>query len=84
MKPTWFYSFVGSDLLEKIASEADVFDCYVCEVGSGPGSLTRSILYAGASHVAAVEVDARFLPALEVSQIMFLCITCTVYTLKLY
>lgn len=53
------------NVTEKIASEADVFDCYVCEVGSGPGSLTRSVLHAGAKHVAAVEVDRRFIPALE-------------------
>lgn len=53
------------NVTEKIASEADVFDCYVCEVGSGPGSLTRSVLYAGAKHIAAVEVDQRFIPALQ-------------------
>jgi 16S rRNA A1518/A1519 N6-dimethyltransferase RsmA/KsgA/DIM1 with predicted DNA glycosylase/AP lyase activity len=52
---------------DKIAGEADVFDCFVCEVGSGPGSLTRSVLHAGARHVAAVEIDRRFIPALEVT-----------------
>ena len=45
---------------------ADVFDCHVCEVGAGPGSLTRSLLQAGAKHVAAVEIDGRFMPSLEV------------------
>ena len=55
-----------SFLADKIAREADVFDCFVCEVGSGPGSLTRSVLQAGARHVAAVEIDRRFIPALEV------------------
>lgn len=42
-----------------------MFDCHVCEVGAGPGSLTRSLLHAGAKHVAAVEIDRRFLPSLE-------------------
>ena len=41
-------------------------DCCVCEVGPGPGSLTRSILSAGAKRVVAVERDSRFLPSLEV------------------
>jgi len=51
---------------DKIAKVADVFDCHVCEVGAGPGSLTRSVLHAGARHVAAVEIDQRFLPSLQV------------------
>lgn len=53
-------------LIDKIAKVADVFDCNVCEVGAGPGSLTRSLLHAGSKHVAAVEIDRRFLPSLEV------------------
>ena len=51
---------------DKIARVADVFDCHVCEVGAGPGSLTRSLLHAGAKHVSAVEIDGRFMPSLEV------------------
>ena len=43
-----------------------MFDCHVCEVGAGPGSITRSILQAGVRHLAAVEVDKRFIPVLEV------------------
>ena len=43
-----------------------MFDCHVCEVGAGPGSLTRSLLHAGAKHVSAVEIDGRFMPSLEV------------------
>ena len=39
---------------------------YVCEVGPGPGSITRSILQKGAKHVTVVEKDRRFLPGLEV------------------
>lgn len=37
----------------------------VLEVGPGPGSLTRSILNAGAEKLAVVEKDSRFIPALE-------------------
>lgn len=53
------------NVTDKIAKVADVFDCHVCEVGAGPGSLTRSLLHAGSKHVAAVEIDRRFLPSLE-------------------
>lgn len=40
----------------------------VCEVGPGPGNLTRAILEQGAKKVTVVEKDARFLPALEALQ----------------
>lgn len=53
------------NVADKIAKRADVFDCHVCEVGAGPGSITRSILQAGVRHLAAVEVDKRFIPVLE-------------------
>jgi len=56
------------NVTDKIAQVADVFDCHVCEVGAGPGSLTRSLLHAGAKHVAAVEIDGRFMPSLEMLQ----------------
>ena len=59
-------------LIDKIAKVADVFDCHVCEVGAGPGSLTRSLLHAGSRHVAAIEIDRRFFPSLEVFLSKFL------------
>jgi len=37
----------------------------VMEVGPGPGGLTRSLLSAGAQRVVAVEMDKRFIPALD-------------------
>ncbi|MDE0306473.1 MAG: 16S rRNA (adenine(1518)-N(6)/adenine(1519)-N(6))-dimethyltransferase RsmA [Albidovulum sp.] len=54
------------NLTAKIArSCGNLAACDVLEIGPGPGSLTRSLLLAGARHVLAVEKDSRFLPALE-------------------
>lgn len=53
--------------LDKIAGlDGGVKDCQVCEVGAGPGCLTRSIIENGAAKIVAVEKDPRFLPALDV------------------
>lgn len=46
-------------------------DCYVCEVGPGPGNITRAIIQNGAKNVIVVEKDRRFLPALEVNEFNF-------------
>lgn len=43
----------------------DLKNRVVIEVGPGPGSLTRSIINAGARRVIAVEKDQRFFPALQ-------------------
>ena len=65
-----FLPHTFSDRLMRVAG--DVSGCCVCEVGPGPGSLTRSILNSGASHVVAVERDRRFLPSLDVCRSLWL------------
>lgn len=53
-------------LTNKIVKAAGkVENCYVCEVGPGPGNITRSILQKGAKHVTVIEKDRRFIPSLE-------------------
>ena len=39
----------------------------MCEVGPGPGTITRCIIAKGAKHLTVVEKDQRFLPSLQVS-----------------
>ena len=56
------------NIARKIVRQAGKLEgSHVCEVGPGPGGITRSILEAGAEQVYVIEKDARFLPGLEVS-----------------
>lgn len=65
---------VDSGVVDKIVRQAgNLRNARVCEVGPGPGGLTRSILNAGASDLLVVEKDARFLPGLQVSVLAKVC-----------
>ena len=53
------------NLTRRIARSAAPLEGFtIVEIGPGPGGLTRALLMEGASHVIAVERDARTLPAL--------------------
>lgn len=50
----------------RIAAQAgDIQNARVIEIGPGPGGLTRSLLYAGAHDVVAIEYDPRAVEALQ-------------------
>ena len=67
----WNAQFSWSSIsifLDKIVRQAGCLrDAHVCEVGPGPGGLTRSILNAGATDVLVVEKDTRFISGLKVN-----------------
>ncbi|XP_060572955.1 dimethyladenosine transferase 1, mitochondrial-like isoform X2 [Ruditapes philippinarum] len=53
-------------LNRKIVQYAGKLDgCHVCEVGPGPGGITRAILERDIAHLHVIEKDRRFLPGLE-------------------
>ena len=42
---------------------------HVCEVGPGPGGITRAILEGGCEKLIVVEKDVRFIKGLQVSNL---------------
>jgi len=55
---------LDSNITDRIARLCDL-PATVLEVGPGPGGLTRSLFDAGADRVVAIEMDERFLSALD-------------------
>lgn len=55
---------LDSNITDRIARLCDL-PATVLEVGPGPGGLTRSLFSQGAERVVAIEMDERFLPALD-------------------
>jgi dimethyladenosine transferase 1 len=57
---------MDQNLTNKIVKSAGwMDDCYVCEVGPGPGGITRSIITRGAKKVLLIEKDTRFKSTLD-------------------
>lgn len=55
------------NLTRKIVKSAgSIKDGYVCEVGPGPGGITRAILENDVKELYVIEKDQRFMPNLQV------------------
>lgn len=54
-------------LIRKVVRKAGRLEgAYVCEVGPGPGGITRALLESGVKHLYVIEKDKRFFPGLKV------------------
>jgi len=49
-----------------VRAAGNITDGYVCEIGPGPGGITRAILEQNIKELAVVEKDSRFIPSLQV------------------
>jgi dimethyladenosine transferase 1, mitochondrial len=56
-----------TDKIVKVAGGKHFAGSHVCEVGPGPGPITRSIINSGVAKVIVIEKDPRFLPTLQVN-----------------
>lgn len=65
-----------TDKLAKAAGKIEGGD--VCEVGPGPGSITRSILRRNPGRLIVIEKDPRFLPFLQVN----MCLSKVIFSLN--
>jgi dimethyladenosine transferase 1 len=70
---------LDSRITDKIVKAAGgqklLTDAEVCEVGPGPGPITRSIINAGPKKVVVIEKDERFLPTLQVYTALYVTVT---------
>ncbi|XP_059469793.1 dimethyladenosine transferase 1, mitochondrial [Neocloeon triangulifer] len=55
-----------TDKIVRAAGGKKLRGAHVCEVGPGPGPITRSIFNAGIERLVVIEKDKRFLPTLEI------------------
>jgi len=70
---------LDTNITTKIVRVAgDLRNSYVCEVGPGPGGITRAILEAGIKQLIVIEKDNRFMPSLTVSECLVVILRVTV------
>lgn len=63
---------LDSNVSRKIVRSAGcLHNCVVCEVGPGPGGISRAILDSGVKQLIVIEKDNRFMPSLLVSLCSF-------------